>query len=288
MGRLLDFFLRYGNFLIFMGLQVLSLVLLVNFNQNQEKIFDNWLLDMNGSINQTKAEWQEFIGLTQKNEELALENIRLKNDIIRLRNENESLRFRVPYSRNFVVMPDSLFPLSRYEFKHCRAISNEIRGNYNFITLNVGKRHGVRKEMGIMSSLGIAGIVVAVSENYSLGMSLLNKNMKLSAKILSKNIYGTFNWHGGNPYQGTVNFIPLHFKINVGDTIVTSGYSAIFPENFVIGTIAAIDPNNQDGFYDIKVKLATDFSTLDHLYLVQHERKTELDSLRNQFNVVKK
>ncbi|MCS7074105.1 MAG: rod shape-determining protein MreC, partial [Bacteroidia bacterium] len=80
----------------------------------------------------------------------------------------------------------------------------------------------------------------------------------------------------------------LHFKIDIGETVVTSGYSAIFPENFVIGTISAIDPNNQDGFYDIQVRLATDFSTLDHLYLVQHERKAELDSLRNLFNYPKK
>jgi rod shape-determining protein MreC len=133
--------------------------------------------------------------------------------------------------------------------------------------------------MGIISPDGIVGLVTHVSQNYSLALSLLNKKFRVSAKLQGKQNVGTMSWDGHKPNQGILMYIPQTSEIAIGDTVVTSGYSSVFPEDFVVGTVSGFDTDEQDGFFHIRVDLASDFRSLGNVFLVEHHQQAEIDSL---------
>jgi rod shape-determining protein MreC len=283
-NRLVTLFLTYRHTVVFVALFSLSLGILVRFNQDQSMFFTRWSLAVGGFIHAKHSTLVNYLSLGEENRKLQAENMALRQKAITLETELNAYKYRIPYSTDFSVLPDSAFPRSRYVFIPCRAIENSVLRNYNHIVLNVGRRHGVEPQMGVISAHGVAGVVTEVSENYCLGMSLLNKNFKLSAQIHGKKVRGSFQWDGGSPRYGSLLYIPLHYKVDVGDTVTTSQYSTIFPEGMVIGRISHVNSRESDGFYDIDVQLNTDFHSLDFLYVVKHAYKHEIDSLLRKIN----
>ncbi|MCS7085045.1 MAG: rod shape-determining protein MreC [Bacteroidia bacterium] len=279
MNRLFDLVLAYRHTVIFVALSSLSLVFLFRFNQEQSLFFTQWSLAVGGYLHAKHSAIVNYLNLGEENRKLQAENIALRRKAITLETQLNAYKYRAPYSANFSVLPDSAFPISRYVFIPCRAIENSVLHHYNHIVLNVGRRHGVEPQMGVISAEGVVGVVTAVSENYSLGMSLLNKNLKLSAQIHGKKVRGLFQWDGASPRFGSLHYIPLHYKVEIGDTVSTSQYSTIFPEGMIIGVVSHVNSRESDGFYDIGVRLNTDFHALDYLYVVKHAQKHEIDSL---------
>ncbi|MFW5659356.1 MAG: rod shape-determining protein MreC, partial [Bacteroidota bacterium] len=179
---------------------------------------------------------------------------------------------------------DSLKPVGpptrkAFNYLNARVVNNNTMGAYNYITLNRGREHGVRPGMGVISANGVVGVVSEVSDNYALAMSMLNKRLKVSAKILKKGIVGSLNWDGTDPRFAKLLYIPLHNHPSIDDTVVTSNYSTIFPEGMVLGQISSIEESEENGFYDIRVKLENDFNRLDYVYIVEQMHKAEIDSL---------
>ena len=135
--------------------------------------------------------------------------------------------------------------------------------------------------MGVISSQGIVGVIRGASEQFSTVISLLNSELRVSAKLQGSGYYGPLNWNGGDYRYATLRDIPLHASVNQGDTVVTSGYSAIFPEGILIGFV---DGYQEKGgrFYEVEVNLSTDFKKLNHVYIVKNLLKQEQDQLENQ------
>lgn len=148
--------------------------------------------------------------------------------------------------------------------------------------LNKGKRHGIEHDMAVISPNGIVGTVVSVSDNFSWVMSVLNKHSKVSARIDRLGQMGTVLWQGQNPDKGSLTDIPVHVKVIKGDTIYTSGFSHIFPEGVMVGTVETIKVKEGDHFYDIGFKWSADLNGLSHVYIVKNLFREEQVELSKQ------
>lgn len=284
MERLFAFLRNFSSIIVFAILEFIAFMLVVQFNHRQSKSFQVFTLGITGNIDERRKSVTDYFNLSEKNEELKTENLLLHQEIEHLKTQlkqfakNEKLEF----------LPDSLKKTSSFKFMSANVVKNSVENNYNYITIDKGSKHGVKKGMGVTSANGTVGIVAATSKNFSLVMSMLNVDFKLSSKILSDNSFGTFTWTGESPYFGTMQFVPLHINLHKGDTIVSSGYSSIFPEGYRIGFIHSWDENHQDGFYTIKVRLATDFKRLGNVYLIENAYYDEITKLQNTINIDKK
>jgi rod shape-determining protein MreC len=212
----------------------------------------------------------------------------LRNENIRLAEENaqfDNLR-KSNFKENFVTLQEIKDTIYRqqYFFFAARVVNNSVNKKHNYLTINRGRIHGVKPDMAVVTSYGVVGIVRDVSTNFSSVISVLNVNFGLSAKIKKNGYFGSISWDGEGSYYVNLSDIPNHVNIQKGDTIITSGYSSMFPEGYMVGTIAGFQPNPGGNFYDIKVKLALDFHKLDHVFVVGNYLSEETKALEKSFN----
>ena len=194
-------------------------------------------------------------------------------EVINLRNQVNDLRLLTADSTS---IPENM---SQYEFIVARVISNSISSAHNYITINRGKKDGIRPEMGIVNQNGIVGTVDVVGEHASRVISLLNNNFRLSCKVKGSDSFGSLVWDGKSPYYAMLEEMPRHVKYHRGDTIVTSGYSAVFPEGIIVGTIESDKKEVADNFISLRIKLTTDFTQLSTVRAIKSDIKAELDAL---------
>lgn len=165
-------------------------------------------------------------------------------------------------------------------------IGSSLRFSQNYLTINKGAKDGIKPGMGIFNPQGVVGRVKSVSENYAVAFSLLNTDLLVSSKIKSTDVFGSVQWDGESSTEAKLLFVPRHVKAQEGDTIVTSGFNAVFPEGILIGIISKISPDEKDPNYlDLTVKLSTDFSKVNYVYLVENTLFNELDSLYRQSEI---
>ena len=149
----------------------------------------------------------------------------------------------------------------------------------NYILINKGEADGIKKDMGVISSSGIVGIVSDVSQHYASVMSLLHSYTTISVRFKDSEQLANLRWETSNYRYGMVDDIPTHLKLQKGDTIVTSSYSYIFPENLMAGTVMELIPSPNGTLNKAKIRFATDFSSLKNVYVIHHTNKAEIDSL---------
>ncbi len=265
MRSLFRFFLRNYFLMLFLVLEAISLVLIVSFNNYQRVTFFNSSNILVGTVYEKFSTLDDYFKLGRVN--------------VRLSNENALLRKQL---QDYIIAQEK-YPTNRpdtietpaYIFTSAKVISNSSNKQYNYITLNKGSRHGIKPDMGIMNDEGVVGVITDVSLNYSTGLSLLNKRLSIPAKITKNNYFGALVWDGEHYNTADLKEIPFHIIINVGDTVVTSGYSNIFPEGIMIGTIKKFDVESGTNFYNIKVELSTNFKTLKYVEVVQNTKRAE-------------
>ncbi|MEM1000391.1 MAG: rod shape-determining protein MreC [Bacteroidota bacterium] len=306
MWRIIQFLSRFGNLILFLFLELVAFLIITTVNQPQREISQGVFAEFSGSLNQVQSSISGYFNLSSENSRLMEQNARLEQQVLQLRDSIQAYRFRRPTDLDFVTLPDSLLndslyldslrrtstvevplpdsllPVSGYQFLAARAINNSVALNYNYITLDRGRRNGVQMDMGVISPTGIAGQVVGVSANFSLVMSVLNKKFRTSARLLGNNNMGVLSWDGDAPGLAKLEFIPQTSEIAQGDTVETTGFSTVFPPYYMVGTVDSFDTRDQDGFYNITVRLATNFRALDNLFLVRHIYKEEIDSLESK------
>lgn len=167
-----------------------------------------------------------------------------------------------------------------YRFTTARVVNNSVNQQHNFITLNKGRRDGVKPGMGVIANGMVVGLVTNnVSENFSVVISMLNSRWKISAKIKRNDYFGSLSWDGKDYRRVQLNEIPYHVPVQNGDTIVTTGYSSSFPEGLTIGTISDFSIGTGSNFYKIEVMLAADFKNLVVVGLVENTRLNEIKQL---------
>jgi rod shape-determining protein MreC len=171
----------------------------------------------------------------------------------------------------------------KFFYLPARVINNSVSRQYNIMTINKGQKHGIVADMAVISENGVAGIIAESSENFSTILPVINRNFRLSAKIERNNYFGIIEWDGRDPDIVNLREIPNHVEVFPGDTIVTSGYSAIFPEGIKVGVVESHE-FREGNFYEIKVRLSTNFRQLQHvntIISIYREEQQELEEATN-------
>jgi rod shape-determining protein MreC len=275
MLRILQFLYRIRAFILFIVLEIVAIGMIVSNNSPQGAAFFNSSNEMVGSVLKKQADVVQFFSLADANEELTDENAAIMQQLMALKSKPDSMTIRL----------DSALEAS-YEFKGARVIAYSLRFSQNYLTLNKGSKHGIKPGMGVFNSDGVVGRVKSVSENYSVAFSLLNTSLMISSKIKSTEVLGSVQWDGTNSSEAKLFYVPRHVKASQGDSIITSGFNAVFPEGILVGIISSVEPDQKDPNYlDITVKLSTDFSKLTYVYLVENTKFNELDSLYRQSDI---
>ncbi len=254
-------------FVLFILLEIISLILLSNSYSYHGSVAHNTTSDISGNIFSTYSGVTDYLYLEEENTLLSEENALLKNML-----NSSFLLTDTQY-----IYRDSLF-----RFIPAKIVSNSISKRNNFIMVNKGSKHGIEKEMGVVSPKGVAGVVIGVSKNYSTVMSMLNQNMRISARIKNSGQLVNVIWDNDNYVFGSVIDIPSHIRLLKGDTIITSGNSLIFPEGIVVGTIETHQQDDNKNLSTAVLRYITDFSGINHVYIIDNLMKVEQDSLLTQ------
>lgn len=285
MYRLISFLSTYRNVIFFFFLEIIAFSLLVRFNDHQRHQFGDQMLEVSGTVQEVRSGIQDF-------QRRAVDYDQRVSEIDSLMSVVDSLRTMVNAYR-MQVGADSVDSIrvhiedqrSKEQFKYlpCRVVKNNVDKLYNYITIDKGSIHGIAPNMGIVSPAGIVGRVIRVSENYSLVLSALNIGFKLTLQTvtsdsLSESI-GVYEWDGTSPNEARLTYIPQTVELVPGTAVVTSGYSTIFPAGYPVGIISEAIRDDNDGFYDATIELATNFHSLGTVFAIEALHKPELDSL---------
>jgi len=271
MRNLLRFIIRYHFFFLFILLETVSVILIVQHNNYQRAQFINFTKSFQGSFYEAFGGIREYLSLRQTNRYLYMENTLLRNRMDRLL-RNREIRQAGGY--------DSI-PHRQFSYIPARVINNSVNKQFNFITLNKGSHHGIEPEMAVIAPNGVVGVVYATSGNYATVIPMVNRNFRLSAKILKNGYFGSLSWAGSGYQEAILEEIPFHVEIQPGDTIVTSGYSAIFPEGIMVGTIHEFEAR-EGNFYTITVDIAVDYKNLLYVTVIRNllrEEQRELERI---------
>jgi len=271
MRSLFRFLLRNHFLMLFLVLEAISLTLIVSFNDYQRVTFFNSSNNLFGSVYERFSTMDDYFSLGRTNARLAAENASLR----------KQLQMRIKNQEHYPINRPDTVDAPAYVFTSAKVISNSVNKQFNYITLNKGSRHGIKPDMGIINADGVVGVITNVSQNYSTGLSLLNKRLLIPAKITKNNYFGSLVWDGDHFNTADLKEIPFHVIVNVGDSVVTSGYSNIFPDGIMIGKITKYDAISGTNFYDIKVELSTNFKTLKYVEVVTNTKRAELIKLES-------
>ena len=269
MRSLLKFLLRFHFFILFLVIESFAIYLLVKYNSYHRSTFINSSNVITGNIYKGVKSLSEYFNLKQINADLNKENQQLRN---RLKSSYKSNKITITEIR------DSLYQ-QQYIAIGAKVINNSVIKQNNYLTLNKGKKHGIGAEMAVVGPKGIVGIVKNVSENFASVISVLNTNLRISAKIKKNDYFGSVFWPGKDYTKVKLTEIPSHVNINIGDTIITSGYSTIFPEGELIGFISNYSEKKGGDFYEISVNLSTDFKNLTYVQVIGNLMKKEMETL---------
>ncbi len=273
MQQLLYFLSKYKYLLYFLFLQFIAVIITINnYNFHRSKVVSSANF-ISGSILDNSAKVSDYFGLKTINDELVNENNKLKNEIELLKSKHNYL------STNTTI--DSNKYKQKYHYINGKIRKNEFRKIANFITINLGKKDGVDKEMAVINSKGVIGIVDDVSENYARVQSILNRNSKINARFKDNFYYGTLTWDGEDYNIVQLTDIPRQAIFKKGDTIITGGKSTIFPEGIPIGTVINV-PKKLSSSNTLNIKLFNDMSNLGYVYVVKSYDKIEVESLENK------
>ncbi len=272
MLRILQFLYRIRAFILFILLEVLAIGMIVSNNSPQGAAFFNSSNQLVGNVLKKQADIVQFFSLADANEALTEENAQIMEQLIAFQSKPDSMSIPL----------DSMLAAT-YEFRGARVIANSLRFSQNYLTLNKGSKHGIKPGMGVFNSEGVVGRVKSVSENYAVAFSLLNTGLMISSKIKSSEVLSSVQWDGSNSSEAKLLYVPRHVTAQAGDSVITSGFNAVFPEGILIGVISKVEPDKKDPNYlDLTVKLSTNFSKLTYVYLVENTKFNELDSLYRQ------
>jgi len=263
MQNLLDFLYRFRTFGLFLILEVICAWLIVSYNQYYNASFLNSSNTLAGNITRLSTNTSRFIDLRAVNDALMKEN-----SLLRAQLANTNLK---------KVALDSFE--NRYRVIEASVLNSTFLKAANYITLDAGISDGLKPGMGVISDFGVVGQVKAVSNNFATITSILHPKLLISSSLKTSGALCTVQWGSKSFNEADLKYIPRHIELNIGDTIVTSGYNAVFPPDISVGVVNFVSLEVQDPFYAATIKLATDFSSLNFVYVIDNTSEIEIDSL---------
>lgn len=280
MSELLKFLVRFSSWFLFAVYLIAGFVLLFSGNPFQHHVYLTSANRISSGLYSTANSVSSYFFLKEINEDLQRRNSDLELEIYRL---NDVIRHYRELAYADTMSVDSA--LSRYHFVIAHVINNSINRAHNYITIDKGSLDGITPEMGVMDQNGIVGIVNVVSDHTARLISVLNPYLRLSCKVKGHAQVGSLVWDGKDPSEAMLEELPKHSEFTPGDTIVTSGYSSVFPEGVPVGTVMSSTRDIEDNFYTLRVKLFTDFSTLSTVRVIRDNMREELSAVEKELEI---
>ncbi|MBF0575353.1 rod shape-determining protein MreC [Dysgonomonas sp. GY617] len=279
MRNLIAFLIKNSSWFLFILLEILCFYFIFQYNSFQRSVYLNSSNEIVGRVYAISGEVTSYFGLKETNQDLLLRNAELQNKVLQL--ESHIHDRNTDSLKTQAIVLDSI-PNKHFEFIISRVINNSISQIENYITINKGSNEGVHNEMGVVSQQGIVGIVRAVSPNYSVVQTIINPKTSLNCKVKGSNNPGTLAWDGTDYRYTNLEGFPRFEKFAVGDTIITSGNSGIFPEGIIVGVVEDSKNQSDDNFLTLKIRLSTDFSSLKDVLIIKNNDREELIHLEKE------
>ncbi len=277
MRNLIDFLLKYNYWFLFILLEVASFVLLFRFNRYQQSTFFTSANAVAGTVYEVSGGVSSYFHLKSVNNDLLDRNMLLEQQISNL--EKELKDHQVD---SFTINSIKEIPLADYQLYKASVIKNSLNFADNYITIDRGSSSGIRPEMGVVDGNGIVGIVYKTSPSYSVVISVLNSKSNISCKIVGSDYFGYLKWEHGDSRYAYLKDLPRHAEFNLGDTVVTSGFSTVFPEGIIVGTVDDMSDSHDGLSYLLKIKLATDFGRISDVRVISRNGQSEQRELENK------
>ena len=286
MDKLLEFLQKYRHWFVFLILETIALVTYLSGSLYSRSLGWYATSAVFGRVNELMTEGWSYVGLRPRNEELLRENARLRTAYTLLARQMQDAEAHGVLPRLHAT--DSL-PIDPSAVIIARVVNRVTHTSEVYYTINKGRRDGIETDMGVMSASGVVGAVMAVSDHYALVIPVLNPKIRLACTLLGQEVSGTLTASSSpNANEAILSNVPPHAHPQIGDTITTSGYSYLFPEGMMVGTIADSIPARVKGsagtFANYPVHLATDFQGLRYVYVIRekptHEVRALEDSIR--------
>lgn len=270
MRNILDLLWQIRFTILFVTFEVIALYFIIRHNGYQESVILSASSSFTGKMQERYSNVLDYFSLRQTNKALMEENAKLRNRLMDSFTAN---------SRKVFYKNDTIFR-QRFEYIPARVIRSTFNKRSNYIVIDKGEEDGIGKDMGVITSQGVVGIVHSASKHYSAILSLLHKDVRLSGRIKTSGYVGTVRWQGGSAEEASLTEVPGHVVLRQGDTVVTSGYSLIFPSGQPIGVVKEHFMRDGDHFHTITLELLTPFRGMDHVYVIRDLARMELDSLK--------
>lgn len=273
MGELVDFFVRSRNFILFVLLEVLCFYFIISTNNYWSATYFNTSNRYAAQVLAWSNAANEYGNLRQVNAELAQENQQLNAQLAQLLQSKPAAPTE--------YQADSAFA-NRFKFVVAKVVNNTTQFANNYITIDKGTDDGIRPGMGVISPTGVVGKVKVCNQHFSVITSILHSEYLVSSQLIKAGEIGSAKWDGVDPSLVKLMDIPRHKAVNKGDSVVTSGFNLTFPPGILVGRVRQVGVQPNQTFHDITLDLATNFSNLSFVYIVENRLRAEQEQLENQ------
>ncbi|MFH4964453.1 rod shape-determining protein MreC [Gaetbulibacter sp. M235] len=267
MQQIINFIIRNKTFLLFLLLFFISLTFTIQTHSYHKSKFINSANFLTGGVYNSISNINRYFDLKSQNDILIEENSKLKSILYNTKNKKDS---------SYI---DDLSFNHTYKFTTASVLKNSYSSSKNVLLLNKGISDSIKEDFGVISSKGIVGIIDNTSRHYATVISVLNTTSKISAQLKKTNHFGTLTWNGISPYLTQLTDIPKIALVKVGDTIITSGRSSIFPKGIPVGIIQDFKLDAAENYYEINIKLFNDMTSIEHVYVIENIDINEITNL---------
>lgn len=276
MRNIFFFIRRHITFLSFVVLQIIALLILFKYNRIHHAIGLGVASELTGRINTQVDKIDDYVHQGRENKRLH----RVNDSLLNLLPSNFLYPDTIEKSVVDTALIDTVKAIRRYVARDAKVVYNSVNNEQNYLQIDRGAKYGIRDDMAVISSdLGVVGIVVAVSPNFSQVMSLLHVQMSVSAALKTTGTTGKVEWDGKDPRFVSFKGIPQNVEVKRGDTVLTSQYSFNFPPGYIIGTVDRAENDPATGFYNIRLKTAVNFSRIQQVFVIENLLKEEQQQL---------
>ncbi len=270
---------RYATFLFFLFLQGFCIYLIVHYNKYHNAIFSNTANQLTGKVNTQFSKVQNYLYLKKSNDSLIKANEKLYN----LLKENYQYPDTIINSIVDSIIVDSLLQYQRYNYMQATVVANQVNSKNNYIVLGRGQAGNLKIGMGVVDlNRKVIGIITDLSKDFAVVMSLLHSDSHISGKLFKTGETGTISWDGTSPNIVSFVGIPKSAQVQIGDSIITSGFSTTFPKGLLIGTVLQVEPDKTSSNFKIKLKTSANFYNLQYAYVIDNLQKEKIDELLNK------
>ena len=278
MHNLTEFLAKHNHWFVFLVLEVVSMVLLFRYNSYQGSVWFSSANAVTGKVYEWDSAVESFFSLSGVNSQLTQRNAFLEQQVRML---DDSIARLTRSQEAAVTRLSSMVPFQGCRLIPAKVVANMVNRYDNLITIDKGSADGVKRDMGVVCGMGVVGIVYLVSEHYRLVIPALNSHSNISCTIQRRGYFGYLRWRGGSSQLAYLEDVPRHAHFKLGDNVVTSGYSSVFPPGVMVGKVLHVF-NSADGLsYRVQVKLSTDFARLRDVCLVDDSALQErIDLMR--------